>query len=106
MFVFCSVFVLYRLSYLWYTMLGTVVTVVVGMVVSALTTFQDPCALHPDLLAPPVRNFLGMLPNSVKEVLNLPIEVSCVSSIAVGIARFRSRFGSPRKQFELFVQRS
>lgn len=69
-----SVFVLYRLSYLWYTMLGTLVTVVVGMVVSALTTFQDPCALHPDLLAPPVRNFLGMLPNSVKEVLNLPIE--------------------------------
>ncbi|XP_034236570.1 sodium-coupled monocarboxylate transporter 1-like [Thrips palmi] len=69
-----SVFVLYRLSYLWYTMLGTVVTVVVGMAVSALTTFQDPCALHPDLLAPPVRNFLGMLPNSVKELLNLPIE--------------------------------
>ncbi|KAK3933297.1 Sodium-coupled monocarboxylate transporter 1 [Frankliniella fusca] len=68
------VFALYRLSYLWYTMLGTVVTVVVGMVVSALTSPQDPCSLHPDLLAPPVRKFLAALPNSVKEILNLPIE--------------------------------
>lgn len=71
----CSVFALYRLSYLWYSMVGTVVTVVLGLVVSALTTPQDPCALHPDLLAPPVRKFLAMLPNSIKEVLNLPIEV-------------------------------
>ncbi|KAE8737634.1 hypothetical protein FOCC_FOCC016900, partial [Frankliniella occidentalis] len=70
-----SVFALYRLSYLWYTMLGTVVTVVVGLVVSALTTPQDPCTLHPDLLAPPVRTFLAALPNSIKEILNLPIEV-------------------------------
>lgn len=69
-----SVFALYRLSYLWYTMLGTVVTVVVGLVVSALTTPQDPCTLHPDLLAPPVRTFLAALPNSIKEILNLPIE--------------------------------
>lgn len=69
-----SVFALYRLSYLWYTMVGTVVTVVVGMAASLVTTPQDPCSLHPDLLAPPVRKFLGTLPNSVKEILNLPIE--------------------------------
>lgn len=73
--LFCSVFALYRLSYLWYTMLGTLVTVVVGMVVSLFTTPQDPCSLHPDLLAPPVRTFLDLLPNNIKEMLNLPIQV-------------------------------
>lgn len=69
-----EVFVLYRLSYLWYSAFGFLVTVVTGLAASLLTNPQDPCRLHPDLISPPVQLLLKSLPNQMKETLGLPVE--------------------------------
>lgn len=69
------VFVLYQISYLWYSVIGLVVTVVLGLGGSLVYKPQDPCRLHPDLISPPVLALLQSLPNSVKESLGLPVEV-------------------------------
>jgi hypothetical protein len=45
----------YRLSYLWYAPLGWIITMVVGMIASALLGGVDPDTLDPALLIPVVR---------------------------------------------------
>ncbi|PNF16521.1 hypothetical protein B7P43_G07192 [Cryptotermes secundus] len=45
-------FVLYRLSYLYFNVLGCFTVIVVGLVVSFLTGATSPGELHPDLLSP------------------------------------------------------
>lgn len=69
-------FVLYRLSYLWYSAFGFIITVVTGLAFSLLTSPQDPCRVHPDLISPPIQSLLKSLPNQMKETLGLPVEVS------------------------------
>lgn len=69
------VFVLYQISYLWYSVIGLVVTVVLGLGSSLVYKPQDPCRLHPDLISPPVLALLQSLPNSIKESIGLPVEV-------------------------------
>ncbi|KAJ8955547.1 hypothetical protein NQ318_001377 [Aromia moschata] len=51
-------FMIYRLSYLWYTLVGTFITIFVGLLVSYITKFQDPRDVDPRLLAPFVRKFV------------------------------------------------
>ncbi|KAJ1532030.1 hypothetical protein ONE63_000664 [Megalurothrips usitatus] len=51
-------FVLYRVSYYYYTMLGAGIVVVVGLVVSLLTGPQDAGAVNRDLLSPAIHGFL------------------------------------------------
>lgn len=48
---------LYRLSYLWYTMTGTIVTISVGLIVTLITS-EDVEKLDPMLVAPFVRKYL------------------------------------------------
>ncbi|XP_054271258.1 sodium-coupled monocarboxylate transporter 1-like [Macrosteles quadrilineatus] len=69
-----EVFVLYQISYLWYSVIGFVVTVVVGLGSSLVYEPQDPCRLHPDLLSPPILSLLQSLPNSVKETIGWPVQ--------------------------------
>ena len=47
-------FVLYRLSYLYFNVLGCFIVIVVGLVVSFLTGATSSGELHPDLLSPVV----------------------------------------------------
>ncbi|KAJ8965815.1 hypothetical protein NQ314_003882, partial [Rhamnusium bicolor] len=51
-------FMIYRLSYLWYTLIGTFVTMFVGLLVSFLTKPLDPRDVEPELLAPFVRRLI------------------------------------------------
>ncbi|KAI5641345.1 sodium:solute symporter family domain-containing protein [Phthorimaea operculella] len=51
-------FFLYRLSYLYYTLVGMVVCVVVGTIVSYFTQFNEPTLVHRDLLTPLVHGWL------------------------------------------------
>ncbi|KAG7313328.1 hypothetical protein JYU34_000439 [Plutella xylostella] len=51
-------FFLYRLSYLYYTLVGMVVCVVVGTIVSFLTGPNDPTMVHRDLLTPVIYRWL------------------------------------------------
>lgn len=65
---------LFQISYLWYSTIGFVVTIVAGLIISGLTGFQNPEDVDPDLLSPPVRNLLDSLPNNLKERLNIPLK--------------------------------
>lgn len=53
-----SVSLLYQVSYMYYTILGTLVGLSVGVVVSLLTDKPDPCTLHPNLFYYRVHRFL------------------------------------------------
>ncbi|RZF32171.1 hypothetical protein LSTR_LSTR004034 [Laodelphax striatellus] len=65
---------IYKISYLWYSVIGFCVTMVVGFITSLLTGVDDPCRVHPDLISPPIAHLLSKLPHSIKEKLSLPIE--------------------------------
>lgn len=51
-------FPLFKLSYLWYTPIGCIITVVVGLLTSYVTESFN---VDPDLLSPPIVNFLRKL---------------------------------------------
>lgn len=51
-------FMIYRLSYLWYTLMGTFVCIFVGMLVSFVTQPNDPRDIDPRLLAPFLRKWI------------------------------------------------
>jgi len=73
---------LYKLSYLWYSLLGFLLTIVVGLVVSILTGSLDTCCLDEDLMSPPVRRWLLSLSSDTKRMLRLSEEVTyCVRSL-------------------------
>jgi hypothetical protein len=71
---------LYMLSYLWYSLLGFLITIVMGLTVSILTGSLDTCRLDEDLMSPPVRRWLLSLPSNIKQMLRLSEEVTyCVN---------------------------
>lgn len=51
-------FAVYHLSYLWYTLLGAVITIAVSLIASFVMGANDPRKIHPTLLAPFVRSIL------------------------------------------------
>ncbi|XP_054287824.1 sodium-coupled monocarboxylate transporter 1-like [Macrosteles quadrilineatus] len=53
-----SVPIIFKISYMYYCMVGTLIVIVVGLLVSYLTTPQDLLSLDPNLFSPPVRRFL------------------------------------------------
>ncbi|XP_012265527.1 sodium-coupled monocarboxylate transporter 1-like [Athalia rosae] len=65
----------YRLSYLWYTMTGTIISLVIGCLVSLISS-QDTKKLDPLLVAPFVRKFLKTRPQDlqVNDVVKLELE--------------------------------
>lgn len=67
-----EVFFLYRVSFLWYSVISFCVTVIVGIIVSYLTGPTNPEDVDSDLLSPPIRNYLYTLPEHIKLYLNLP----------------------------------
>jgi hypothetical protein len=68
-------FVLYRLSYLYFNVVGCLTVIVVGLLVSFLTGATSPRDLHPDLLSPAIHWMLPKSPKDqyrpVKQVVNL-----------------------------------
>ncbi|XP_043502912.1 sodium-coupled monocarboxylate transporter 1-like [Polistes fuscatus] len=55
--LFPELWALYRISYLWYTVIGTLVTLSIGLIVSIISS-EDVDKLDPMLLAPFIRKFL------------------------------------------------
>ncbi|XP_046667009.1 sodium-coupled monocarboxylate transporter 2-like [Homalodisca vitripennis] len=51
-------FAVFRLSYMWYSLVGTATTLLVGMAVSWWTGFTDPATVDRDLLTPVIHRFL------------------------------------------------
>lgn len=55
----CSdLFPLFKVSYLWNTLLGGILTVTLAMIISYFTGFNDPAKVDPLCLSPVVRRFL------------------------------------------------
>ncbi|XP_061712290.1 sodium-coupled monocarboxylate transporter 1-like [Cydia pomonella] len=67
-----SVFWLFRVSYLWYSGLGSMATLFMGLLVSAITGATDPTQVPIDLISPPVITLLNKLPKKAKSILRLP----------------------------------
>jgi hypothetical protein len=55
---YSDVFPLYQMSYMWYTLLGSIVSMTVALIVSFFTNPIDPASLDPVLLSPVIRRFL------------------------------------------------
>ncbi|XP_066602040.1 sodium-coupled monocarboxylate transporter 1 isoform X2 [Prorops nasuta] len=55
-----EVSVIYQISYLWYSAIGCILTIVIGLAVSFFTGFQDPAELDQDLLSPYVSSFFRL----------------------------------------------
>ena len=51
---------LLRISYLWYTLMGFIIALVVGTLVSFMTGYQDPSKLDPKLVWPFLRSRVGL----------------------------------------------
>ncbi|KAJ8940079.1 hypothetical protein NQ314_010913 [Rhamnusium bicolor] len=75
-----NLFFLYRISYIWYSAIGFLITVIMGLAGSFATGAENPKDVDGDLLSPPIRNFLNSLPNNAKEILNIPLKESNNSS--------------------------
>nr|CAD7595853.1 unnamed protein product [Timema genevievae] len=58
-----DVFFLYRMSYLWYSIIGTLTAIIVGLIVSFMTGPRDPKSIDPDLLSPVIHRFLPRMTN-------------------------------------------
>lgn len=82
-----EVFYLFRISYIWFSALGMLTTVIVGLIVSFITTPENPGNIDWDLLSPPIRKYLLSLGARTKERLNIPLKMSLnkkVSNYALG----------------------
>ncbi|XP_037974048.2 sodium-coupled monocarboxylate transporter 1 isoform X1 [Plutella xylostella] len=67
-----AVFWLFRVSYLWYSALGCLATILTGLLVSVATGVRDPTSVPIDLISPPVVALLNSLPDSMKKILHVP----------------------------------
>lgn len=56
-------FAIYHISFMWYTLFGAIITIVVSLIVSFIVGANNPRDIDPKLLAPFVRKLLG---NDVK----------------------------------------
>ncbi|KAK3091315.1 hypothetical protein FSP39_018871 [Pinctada imbricata] len=66
-------FPLYTMSYIWYTGLATLTTVVVGMVVSIITGVTDTTKLNPLLICPFFDVFMPFLPEKTRKKLRFGV---------------------------------
>lgn len=51
-------FQIYHISYLWYTLVGSSICIIVSLIASYITGPNKPCELNPNLLAPFVRKLI------------------------------------------------
>lgn len=70
-----QVFFLYRISFLWYSGIGFLITVILGLIGSIVTGPQDPREVDSDLISPTINEMLNSLPSKLKEILNLPTAI-------------------------------
>ncbi|GJQ70610.1 hypothetical protein Trydic_g23003 [Trypoxylus dichotomus] len=67
---------LYRISFLWYSAIGFLVTIILGLIASFVFGSQDPENVDPDLISPPIQSFLYSLPHNIKEKLCAPLKLN------------------------------
>lgn len=68
-----SFLVLLRISYLWYTLIGLLIVLIVGSIVSYLTKPQDPRKLDPKLICNVGHHFSWFLPERLQQLLKCSV---------------------------------
>lgn len=53
-------FAIYHISYIWYTLIGALITMSIAFIISAISGFNDPKKMDPKLFAPFVRKWLRL----------------------------------------------
>lgn len=61
-------FAIYRISYLWYTLVGALITIAVATIVSFITGFNNPREMDAKLFAPCIRKLLRLNDKRVEPV--------------------------------------
>lgn len=61
-------FAIYRISYMWYTLLGALITIAVAAIVSFITGFNNPREMDAKLFAPFIRKWLRLNDKRVEPV--------------------------------------
>nr|CAH7751225.1 unnamed protein product [Callosobruchus chinensis] len=79
------IFFLYRISYIWYSGFGFLITVILGLIGSVATGATNPKDIDEELLSPPLRDFLHSLSNSTKEFLNIPLKQGSIGKKTISI---------------------
>ncbi|CAK9818228.1 Sodium-coupled monocarboxylate transporter 1 [Anthophora plagiata] len=70
---------IYKISYLWYSAIGCILTMLIGVAVSYVTGFQNPADLDQNLLSPPVASLFQIQTkphaNNVQGITNFALEL-------------------------------
>lgn len=56
--IYSEIFMLYRLSYLWYTLVGATVSMIIALITSFIFQPLNPKDVNPELLAPFVKRLI------------------------------------------------
>lgn len=74
-----EVYSIYKISYLWYSGIGCILTMLVGVIVSCFTGFQNAADLDQNLLSPPIASLLCIktksCANNVHGITNFGLEL-------------------------------
>ncbi|XP_072389016.1 sodium-coupled monocarboxylate transporter 2-like isoform X1 [Diabrotica undecimpunctata] len=68
------VFLLYRISYIWYSGIGLITTILIGLIISLLTKPTRLEDLDDVYISPPIRKLLYSLSDGTKKFLNVPVK--------------------------------
>lgn len=89
---------------MWYSAIGYLVTVTLGLIVSLLTGAEDPHNINEDLLSPPINEFLHKLPNTVKEALNIPMKLRRNGGVPKGMVNVALNVSSEKITQTLHIE--
>lgn len=64
-------FQIYHISYIWYTLVGTSICIIVSLVASFIIGPNNPCDLNPQLLAPFVRKLINKKRNTKNNIASV-----------------------------------
>jgi len=67
------VLAIYKLSYLWYSASGFILTIIIGLIVSGLRGFQDPKTLDPNLVIDIGETLFWYMPERVRKFLKFRV---------------------------------
>lgn len=79
-------FAIHRISYIWYTLLGALITIGVATIISTVSGFNDPREMNSKLFAPFVRKCLRLNSEKREEPVGIETEVKhdcCVDLKAI-----------------------
>ncbi|CAG0879584.1 unnamed protein product [Cyprideis torosa] len=61
---------LYRISYMWYSTIGCLTVITVGMITSFMTGAQDPQTLNPNTISPGAHYVMNKMPTALRDKIN------------------------------------